>query len=137
MIDAPRLIAALPACALVVSPPGAPADGSTKHAVIAASPEDSMVEGEITVRETTQPSLSGHLVGVSNIWERNLPDDHGIVAQRMSAQLSILEVATRATRTEYVAPGSTLTLGQDRYRVISVSEGRTAPGMIVLRKLTP
>jgi hypothetical protein len=89
---------------------------------------------EITIRETTQPTISGHLVGVSNIWERDLPDGQGVVASRLSATLSILDLASQQTRIEKVFAGSILSLGADRYCVAKVEAGKSAPGTITLRK---
>lgn len=97
--------------------------------------QSAVTDSDIFIRETTQPTLSGHAVGVSNIWERELPDAQGRVTSRPAAQLSILDEATRQARTEFVAAGDVLTLGADRYQVVSVSEGRGAPGSIVLRSL--
>lgn len=92
-------------------------------------------DAEITLGETTQPALSGHRVGVSNIWERSLAGEQGILGPRPSAQLSIMDPATRTTRTVFVGEGDTFELGMDRYRVTAVAAGRTAPGWIVVRKI--
>ena len=101
----------------------------------ARTTEYTMAEGEISIRETTQPELSGHLVGVSNIWQRDLPDANGAIAPQASAQVSIFSVDTRERRTEIVRPGSVLVLGADRYQVQGIVEGQSAPGWIVLRKI--
>jgi hypothetical protein len=89
---------------------------------------------EMTIRETTQPTISGHLVGVSNIWERDLPDRQGVIASRLSATLTILDIATQQTRVEKVFVGSVLSLGADSYCVVNVDPGKSAPGAITLRK---
>lgn len=94
-----------------------------------------MVDNELTIRETTQPALSGYWVGVGNIWERDLPDEQGIVAPRLSAALAIHDPASGQTRHEKVFAGSILTLGADRYLVVSVEEGDAIPGAITLRRL--
>ena len=96
-----------------------------------------MSSDEIKIGETTQMRLSGHKVGVSNIWERELPDDKGVVAPRMSALLSILEIASARELDVMVFAGSVLELGPDRYCIVRVEEGQTAPGDIFLRKLAP
>lgn len=96
-----------------------------------------MASDEMTIRETTQPTISGHLVGVSNIWERELPDDKGVIAPRLSASLSIQDLASNQVRNEKVFAGSILLLGPDRYCVVSIEEGGATPGAITLRKLAP
>lgn len=95
-----------------------------------------MTSDEITIRETTQPTISGHLVGVGNIWERELPDDKGIIASRLSASLSILDLASEQTRSEKVFTGSIISLNADRYCVVNVEEGIAEPGTITLRKIS-
>ena len=96
-----------------------------------------MTDTDISIRETTQPTLSGYLVGMSNIWERDLPDEHGVVAPRLSARLSIVDAASGQARHESVVAGSVLALGADRYRVVLIEEGASEPGAITLRKLAP
>ena len=91
---------------------------------------------ERTIRETTQTELSGHLVGVGNIWERNLPDESGVIAPRLSATLSIQDLASKAERHERVFAGVNISLGADRYEVVSVAEGQSEPGSITLRQVT-
>jgi hypothetical protein len=92
---------------------------------------------DVRIRETTQQTISQHLVGAANIFERDLPDETGTVAPRMSATLSIQDLQTRQSRTEKVFAGSTLSLGVDRYCVVTVEEGSSQPGVVVLRKLAP
>lgn len=94
-----------------------------------------MAYDDLTIRETAQPALSGYWVGVGNIWERELPDEQGIIAPRLSASLMIRDPASGQTRHEKVFTGNILTLGADRYLVVSVEEGDAAPGAIVLRRL--
>ncbi len=97
-----------------------------------------MTSNEIKIGETTQATLSGHRVGVSNIWERDLPDADGNVAPRMSATLSITEVATGKETPDFqVSAGSVVTLGADRYCVVRVEAAPDEPGDIYLRKLPP
>jgi hypothetical protein len=91
----------------------------------------------LTIRETTQQTLSGHLVGVGNIWERELPDKDGVVASRMSATLAITSTATNETRHEKVFAGSLFELGEDTYCVTDVQEGTSGPGAVALRKVAP
>lgn len=102
-----------------------------------APADNAMTDSGITIGETTQPALSGYLVGVSNIWERELPGRDGTLATRMSAQLSIFDPSTRTARTEFVGADDTIELGGDRYRVAAVTAGRSAPGSIVVRRLAP
>lgn len=94
-----------------------------------------MSNDEMTIRETTQQEFSGHLVGVGNIWERELPDDKGVIAPRMSATLAIHDLATEKTRHENVFAGSVISLGADRYYVSNVDDGGGARGSITLRKI--
>jgi hypothetical protein len=91
---------------------------------------------ERTIRETTQTEISGHLVGVGNIWERELPDEDGVIAPRLSATLSIFNLASQEERSEKVFAGKVVILGADRYEVVRVEEGETQPGSITLRQLT-
>ena len=91
---------------------------------------------ERTIKETTQTQLSNHLVGVGNIWERKLPDEHGVIAPRLSATLSIQDLDSKAERHERVFAGVNILLGADRYEVVRVEEGQTEPGSITLRQVT-
>lgn len=93
-----------------------------------------MSHEEIRIGETTQPAISGHLVGVSNIWERELPDSHGVIAPRLSATVTIRNMATERSSVEKVIVGSVISLGADRYCVVDIEEGKSTPGAIVLRK---
>jgi hypothetical protein len=92
-----------------------------------------MSEDEITISETAQAEISGHLVGVGNIWERELPDETGAIAARLSARLSIFEIATEAHRHQTVFAGNLIILGEDRYQVVGVEEGDEL-GSITLRR---
>jgi len=89
------------------------------------------------LRETTQPTLSDCAVGIGNIFERDLPDEHGVVAPRMSAVLVISDRKTGESRREKVFAGSVVSIGGDRYCVVSVEEGETSPGWVTVRKLRP
>ena len=91
-----------------------------------------MSDDELRIRETTQPVLSGYLVGVSNIWER---EPQGGAAGRVAAMLSITDPASRQTRREEVFEGTIVSVGADRYCVVSVEEGKSAPGWITMRKM--
>jgi hypothetical protein len=98
-------------------------------------PEGSMMSDEMTIRETAQPTISGHQVGVSNIWERELPDEKGVILPRVSASLTIKNLVSNRTRVEKVFAGSVVVLDPDRYCVVDVEEGQTSPGAITLRKI--
>jgi hypothetical protein len=93
-----------------------------------------MKEDETTIRETTQAMISGHLVGVSNIWERDLPDRQGVTAPRLSASVTIRDMSSQQSRVDKVFAGSVLTLGADRYCVVDVESGKSSPGAITLHK---
>jgi hypothetical protein len=97
--------------------------------------ETTMAGEDISIRETSQPEISGHLVGVSNIWERELPDADGLIENRPSASVTIQDLVTKQTQVVKVIVGSVLSLGADNYKVISIEEGKAAPGAIVLHKL--
>jgi hypothetical protein len=99
--------------------------------------EERMSNDEVTIQETTQPTISGHRVGVGNIWERDLPDATGAVAPRVSAGLWILDIASDQERYQEVFAGSVLLLGADRYCVVKVEQGVSALGAITLRKIEP
>ncbi len=72
----------------------------------------------------------------SNIFSRDQPDAAGVVAPRLSANLSILDKATRTERHDKVFVGSVVALGADRYRVERAEEGKNGGfGRVVLRRL--
>jgi hypothetical protein len=139
MIDSKLAVAAVILCAVAAcavggaEPVSPPAVETTPLACNHL--EGSMTDDELTIRETTQPTISGHLVGVGNIWERELPDDQGVLEPRLSARLSIQNLTSQETRVEQVFAGSVIMLGADRYCVVNVEEGESAPGAITLRKL--
>jgi hypothetical protein len=87
------------------------------------------------LRETTNPTLSDHQVGISNIFERDLADATGTVAPRLSAVLVIFDPASKQSRRETVIADSVVTIGRDRYCVVSIEEGTSQPGSISIRKL--
>ena len=93
-----------------------------------------MSDDEITIRETAQAEISGHLVGVGNIWERELPDSEGVIESRLSAVLAIYDLASQEERSEKVWTGSEISLGDDRYAVVNVEEGQSEPGSLTLRR---
>jgi hypothetical protein len=137
MIDVPTMGALLFACAAACVTPAAGPDAAARQSNAQAS-EKKMSSDEITIAATTQPELSGHLVGVGNIFERDLPDDKGVVAPRMSATLAITSRASHQTRHEDVFAGSVIALGADRYAVVAVVEGKKGQrGSITLRRLPP
>src|SRR5687767_12923796 len=72
----------------VASATAAPSAGGCQEATMA---------GEVLkLRETTSNSLSQMDVGISNIFERDLPDDKGVTASRLSAVLVIHDPDTDA-----------------------------------------
>jgi len=96
-----------------------------------------MEKDVLRLRETTMPTLSERRVGISNIFERDLPDDKGVVASRLSALLTIHDPKTKESRKEKVIVGSMVSIGADRYCVVDIEEGKTEPGSISVRKLAP
>ncbi len=80
------------------------------------------------LRETTNPSLSGWDVGISNIFARD---------GRMSAQLSIHEPSAPddAVRREIVHAGTIFQIDADRYCVLELSSGTDGPGWLTVGKL--
>lgn len=96
-----------------------------------------MKDEVLRLRETTNPTVSDRQVGISNIFERDLPDAKGVVGPRMSAVLVIFDPATKQSRRETVAAGNVVSIGADRYCVVSVEEGKSAPGWVSLQKLAP
>jgi hypothetical protein len=116
--------------ARTASPSNAPASpaGCTK---------EPMADDVQKLRETTNPTLSDHQVGISNIFERDLPDASGTVGPRLSAVLVIFDPATKQSRRETVTADSVVTIGHDRYCVVSLEEGKAQPGSISIRKLAP
>jgi hypothetical protein len=96
------------------------------------------MEGDVLrFRETTSQTLSDQDVGISNIFERELPDEKGAVERRMSAVLVIHDPDTDEIKRETVYAGSVVAIGGDRYRVLSVDAGTDAPGWISMKKVTP
>jgi hypothetical protein len=95
------------------------------------------VSDETTIRETTQPTIANHLVGVSNIWKRDLPDGRGVVANRLSATVTIVDPVTQEARREFVIVGSTFALGAEWYRVVNIDEGASNLGAITVRRIPP
>jgi hypothetical protein len=87
------------------------------------------------LRETTQPTLSDRLVGIGNIFERDVPDASGVVAARLSAVLVITDPTTQQSRRETVIEGSVVTIGGDRYCVVELEAGTREPGWVSIRKL--
>lgn len=90
----------------------------------------------ITIREGTQPTLSGQLVGVADIWERDLPQ----VGTRMAAKVIITAPGQPQGVQQFAYEGLELPIGGDRYCVEKVIEhevtgGTKGPGSIALRKL--
>lgn len=95
-----------------------------------------MRNDSITIREGTQPTLSGKLVGVADIWERDLPQ----VGSRMAAKLIITTPGERQSTQQFAYEGLELAIGSDQYCITKVTEyemsGATkGPGSIVLCKL--
>jgi hypothetical protein len=74
-------------------------------------------------------TLSGFRVGVANIWDR--PIDGGVM--RTSVLLALWNPNGDAgSRDIYVAAGSTVTIGDDTYRVVRIDNPRGHPGRVVL-----
>lgn len=101
-----------------------------------AGQEDSMKAETITIREGSQPTVSGQLVGVADIWERDLPQ----VGSRMAAKVIITAPGERQGVQQFAYEGLELPVGGERYCVEKVTEyelsgGTKGPGSIVLRKL--
>lgn len=119
------------------TPEKGPASSAANASETAACPASAgTLQGEeIILREPTQPTLAGHHVGVGNIFERELPDDDGVVAPRLSASLHIADPATGDERDELVRAGSVLVLGDERHCVVRVEAGGSAPGAIAVRRL--
>jgi hypothetical protein len=96
--------------------------------------EKSMINDEI-IEETTVGTISNHLVGVSNIWEWEIPDDKGVIAPRLSANISIQDITTKRSWEEKAFAGKVISLGSDRYCVVQVKYGESSSGSVTLRKI--
>jgi hypothetical protein len=94
-----------------------------------------MNSNDLTIRETTQAVIAGLDVGVSNIWERELADEKGVIAPRVSATLSIHDPKSSRSEEQKVFAGTVLSLGPERYLVVEVHEGTSSLGALTLRKL--
>ena len=108
---------------------------SPEKPVATSCPEDRMENQLLRFRETTNPTLSDREVGISNLFERDLPDASGAIARRVSASLSIYDPATRDEREEIVVAGSEVTIGADRYCVVAIDLPPDEPGWVSFRKL--
>lgn len=123
--------------------PPAPTSLATSPAPPAASPSPPCAGVQLagqpeSYQEGTNPTISEYDVGISNIFARELPDDAGVVAKRLSASLSIHDPKTDSLRHEIVVPGNIVTIGADRYCVTNVDYGSDPkPGSVELQKLAP
>lgn len=90
---------------------------------------------ELTIRETTQAAIGDHFVGVGNIWERDLPDDAGVIAPRLSAHVFVAEQTSSDSQRHTVTVGSTLPVGNAEYRVINIDEGHGELGSVTVRRM--
>ncbi|HLO84626.1 MAG TPA: hypothetical protein VK203_06375 [Nostocaceae cyanobacterium] len=97
--------------------------------------EKPMISDEITINENTVGTISNYAVGVVNVGERELPDDKGVIAPRISAILAILDPSTKQSHDEDVFAGSVISLGTDRYCVVHVDGGNSKYGSVTLRKI--
>lgn len=96
-----------------------------------------MSDEVLTLRETTSSTFSDRQVGIGNIYERELPDKHGVVATRMSAAMAVHDPVTNYSRSELVTVGDVVEIGADKYCVAAIDEGNDRLGSITLRKLSP
>jgi hypothetical protein len=115
----------------------APAPATPTPPAAAASPCAGLsLEGKPeSYEETTNPSISGYDVGISNIFGRDLADDAGVVEKRLSASLSIHDPEADSLRHEIVVPGNVVNIGSDRYCVTALDYGSGNPGSVSLQKL--
>ncbi|HLP88059.1 MAG TPA: hypothetical protein VK184_05565 [Nostocaceae cyanobacterium] len=97
--------------------------------------EKPMISDEITIKENTVGTIFNHRVGVSGIWEWELPDDNGVIAPRMSARLSIWEIDSEQVHHEDVFAGKEISIGSDRYCVVDVEYMPSSFGSVTLRKI--
>lgn len=88
----------------------------------------------ISIGETTQSTISGQWVGVSNIFERDIPDERGVIEARLSANVTVHDPNSKLTRDEKVIVGSVVLIGVDRYKIIGIEAGEMTPGKIVIQK---
>jgi hypothetical protein len=100
--------------------------------------EEARMEKEVLkFRETSNPTLSDRQVGISNIYERDLADDSGIVAPRLSAVLVIHNSSSNDSRRQTVVVNSSVEIGADTYCVTAIEEGKNEPGSVSFRKVRP
>jgi hypothetical protein len=110
-------------------------DQTPPPAAITRGEKGSMTGEVLKFRETTSNTLSNKDVGISNIFERDLPDEKGVIAPRLSAVLVIHDPHTDEIRRETVFAGNIVSIGGDRYSVVSVELGKGEPGWISLRQV--
>lgn len=118
---------------------GAGTAGSGSAGGTAPAPATAACDGRtgdvLVFRETTSNQLAQRDVGVSNVFERDLPDAAGATAKRLSAVLVIHDPATDAVARATVFAGSTVLVGAERYCVVTVAKGEGTPGSVSLVKL--
>ena len=94
-------------------------------------------DSDIIIIETTQLKMFHYLVGVSNIWERELPDQQGVIKPRLSANINIFDLDSKESREQEVFSESIIALEGQNYRVVNVNDGtHTRPGSITLQKMS-
>lgn len=90
----------------------------------------------IVITETTQASILHYWVGVSNIWARDLPNLKGVIASRLSANVTIFDLNTKKDHNQKVFTGSVLLLDTQKYQIVDVTESNGSTlGSITLQKI--
>lgn len=103
----------------------------------ATDPVPPLPPGTIRHHETTNPTLGGFEVGISNIYERSLPGPHGEpVAMRPSASLSVYDPKTqKELGSRIVVVGEVVDLGEGKYQIMEIGIGKHSPGFVTFRKV--
>jgi hypothetical protein len=94
-----------------------------------------MTDDLFKFRETTSNTLSSHDVGIADIYERDLLDEKGVSAPRISAVVVVHDPKTDAIQRHTVFAGNVVSIGSDRYCVESVEPGKSSPGWVSFRRL--
>ena len=89
----------------------------------------------IRLRETTNVIVAGHEVAPMNIFERTLGGPDGVMRERMSARLSIMERSTRKEWNQTIIEGDLVKLGEETYRVVSIEPTPRQPGWVTLQRV--
>ena len=118
--------------AFACGPPARAPDGREKTETCAV---ESKVGVPCRIDETTNPQIGTHEVGVSNLFDRELPGPDGVVAMRKGAAISVYDRETKKEEHHKVTIGTVIPIGNTSYRVVAIEYGHVGPGWIILERI--